>query len=156
MSGGGHRLEAVEIDEQSLAPATRDIEHERQVAIFDLLEENDFRPQDAERGPFRLRISLLDGRLALDIAGPGYERRHILSLSPLKSLIRDYFLICESYYDAIRHASPAQIEAVDMGRRGLHNEASEKLRERLAGKVEVDLDTARRLFTLICALHRRP
>ena len=156
MSADEHRLEAVEIDEQSLAPASRDIEHERQVAIFDLLEENLFRPEGAERGPYRLKISLLDGRLALDIAGPGYGKRHILSLSPLKSLIRDYFLICESYYDAIRHAAPAQIEAVDMGRRGLHNEASEKLRERLEGKVELDFDTARRLFTLICALHRRP
>ena len=80
----------------------------------------------------------------------------MLSLTPLKSLIRDYFMICESYYDAIRHAAPSQIEAVDMGRRGLHNEASEKLRERLDGKVAIDLDTARRLFTLICALHRRP
>ena len=156
MSGGDHRLETIEIDEQSLAPASRDIEHERQVAIFDLLEENSFQPEDADRGPYGLKISLLDGRLALDIAGPGYERRHILSLTPLKSLIRDYFMICESYYDAIRHASPAQIEAVDMGRRGLHNEASEKLRERLAGKITLDLDTARRLFTLICALHRRP
>ena len=156
MSADEHRLEAVEIDEQSLAPASRDIEHARQVAIFDLLEENRFRPDGAERGPYQLNISLLDGRLALDITGPGYEKRHILSLSPLKSLIRDYFLICESYYDAIRHASPAQIEVVDMGRRGLHNEASEKLRERLEGKVELDLDTARRLFTLICALHRRP
>jgi uncharacterized protein (UPF0262 family) len=156
MTGRDHRLEAVEIDEQSLAPATRDIEHERQVAIFDLLEENLFEPEGAAHGPYGLKISLLDGRLALDITGPSYERRHILSLTPLKSLIRDYFLICESYYDAIRHASPTQIEAVDMGRRGLHNEASEKLRERLAGKVTTDLDTARRLFTLICALHRRP
>ena len=156
MSGGDPRLEAIEIDEQSLAPATRDIEHERQVAIFDLLEENLFQPEGAEQGPYALRISLLDGRLALDITGQGYEKRHILSLTPLKSLIRDYFLICESYYDAIRHAAPSQIEAVDMGRRGLHNEASEKLRERLAGKVSIDLDTARRLFTLICALHRRP
>ena len=156
MSAGDHRLEAIEIDEQSLAPATRDIEHERQVAIFDLLEENVFEPEGAPHGPYALKISLLDGRLALDISGSDYEKRHILSLTPLKSMIRDYFMICESYYDAIRHAAPTQIEAVDMGRRGLHNEASEKLRERLDGKVGLDFDTARRLFTLICALHRRP
>ena len=155
MSDAQHRLEAIDIDEQSLAPASRDVEHERQVAIFDLLEENLFEPEGSERGPYRLRLSLTDGRLALDVSGPSYEKRHILSLTPFKSTIRDYFLICESYYDAIRHAAPSQIEAVDMGRRGLHNEGSEKLRERLAGKVAMDLDTARRLFTLICALHRR-
>ena len=91
----------------------------------------------------------------LDVPGPGYERRHILSLSPFRSLIKDYFLICESYYQAIRSSTPSQIEALDMGRRGLHNEASEVLRARLAGKIETDVDTSRRLFTLICALHWR-
>jgi uncharacterized protein (UPF0262 family) len=156
MSGGDHRLEAVEIDDASLASASRDAEHERQVAIADLLDDNLFRPEDASGGPYRLKVSLLDGRLALDVAGEAFEQRHVLSLSPLKGLIRDYFLICESYAEAIRDASPTRIEAIDMGRRGLHNEAAEKLRERLAGKVEVDLDTARRLFTLVCALHRRP
>ena len=100
-------------------------------------------------------MALVDNRLLLDVRGPGYERRHILSLSPFRSLIKDYFMICESYYQAIRNATPAQIEALDMGRRGLHNEASELLRQRLAGKVETDSDTARRLFTLICALHWR-
>jgi uncharacterized protein (UPF0262 family) len=156
MSERTHKLEAVEIDEQSLAPASRDVEHERQVAIFDLLEENSFKPDGADGGPYSLKISLIESRLALDITGPSFEKRHLLSLSPFKTIIRDYFLICESYYDAIRHASPSQIEAVDMGRRGLHNEGSEKLRERLDGKISLDLDTARRLFTLICALHRRP
>ena len=156
MSEALHKLEAVEIDEQSLAPASRDVEHERQVAIFDLIEENSFQPEDAECGPYALRISLQDGRLAFDVTGPGFERRHLLSMTPFKSIIRDYFLICESYYDAIRHAAPSQIEAVDMGRRGLHNEGSEKLRERLEGKIALDFDTARRLFTLICALQRRP
>ena len=156
MSGHDHRLEAVEIDELSLAPASRDVEHERQVAIFDLLEENSFEPEGAAHGPYALKISLQDGRLALDVTGPGFERRHLLSMTPFKSIIRDYFMICESYYDAIRHAAPAQIETVDMGRRGLHNEGSEKLRERLDGKIALDLDTARRLFTLICALQRRP
>ena len=156
MSDDRHRLEAVEIDEVSLAPATRDVEHERQVAIFDLIEENVFQPEGAAGGPYQLKISLQDGRLALDVTGPDFERRHLLSMTPFRSIIRDYFLICESYYDAIRHAAPAQIETVDMGRRGLHNEGSEKLRERLDGKIALDLDTARRLFTLICALHRRP
>ena len=156
MSGADHRLESIEIDELSLAPASRDVEHERQVAVFDILEENSFQPEGAEHGPYALKISLQDGRLALDITGPGFERRHLLSMTPLKSIIRDYFMICESYYDAIRHAAPAQIETVDMGRRGLHNEGSEKLRERLDGKIALDLDTARRLFTLICALQRRP
>ena len=156
MSDPLHRLEAVEIDEQSLAPATRDVEHERQVAIFDLLEDNSFQPEGAEAGPYALKISLVDGRLALDITSRGFARRHVLSMTPFKSIIRDYFLICESYYDAIRHAAPSQIEVVDMGRRGLHNEGSEKLRERLDGKIALDLDTARRLFTLICALQRRP
>jgi len=150
-----HRLRAVAIDEASLAPASRDVEHERQVAIFDLLESNYFRPVGAETGPYDLVISNIESRLALDITGPGYERRLLLSLQPLRSVVRDYFLICESYYEAIRTAAPSQIEAIDMGRRGLHNEGSEKLRERLEGKVETDLDTARRLFTLICALYRR-
>ena len=150
-----HRLRAVEIDDASLAPTSRDVEHERQVAIFDLLEANYFQPEGAEGGPYDLAIALIDNRLALDVTGPDYARRLLLSLSPLRGVIRDYFMVCESYYEAIRHASPGQIEAIDMGRRGLHNEGSERLRERLDGKIALDLDTARRLFTLICALHRR-
>ena len=150
-----HRLQSVQLDEASLAAATRDQEQERQIAIFDLLEENFFAPEGAEEGPFDLQVGLIENRLVLDVTGPGYERRHILSLSPFRSMIRDYFMICESYYQAIRHATPAQIEALDMGRRGLHNEASELLMTRLKGKIGTDLDTSRRLFTLICALHRR-
>jgi len=150
-----HRLQMVELDEESLAAASRDQEQERQIAIFDLLEENYFCPEGAESGPYHLRIALIDNRLALDITGPEYQRRHILSLSPLRSVVRDYYMICESYYDAIRNATPQRIEALDMGRRGLHNEGSELLQARLKGKVETDLDTARRLFTLICALHWR-
>ncbi|MBE7217155.1 MAG: UPF0262 family protein [Caulobacteraceae bacterium] len=150
------RLRSVTIDEASLAALSRDQEHERQVAIFDLLEENSFAPEGAAAGPYDLALSLMDGRLALDISSAGYQRRHLLSLTPLRGLIKDYFLICDSYYEAIRNSSPAQIETLDMGRRGVHNEGSERLRERLAGKVELDLDTARRLFTLICALYRRP
>lgn len=150
-----HRLQSVEIDETSLAAVSRDQEQERQIAIFDLLEANYFSPEGAGGGPYDLRMSAQDNRLVLDVRGPDYERRHILSLSPFRSLIKDYFLICESYYQAIRNATPAQIEALDMGRRGLHNDASKLLQARLKGKVETDLDTARRLFTLICALHWR-
>jgi len=150
-----HRLKSVEIDEETLPAASRDQEQERQVAVFDLLEQNSFSPEGASRGPFSLRLSLVENRLVLDVAGPGYDRRHILSLTPLRGVIRDYFMICESYYQAIRHATPQQIEALDMGRRALHNEASQLLLGRLKGKIDTDLDTARRLFTLICALHRR-
>jgi uncharacterized protein (UPF0262 family) len=150
------RLKTVEIDEASLAAASRDVEHERQVAIFDLLEDNVFSPAGAERGPFDLHLSLIEGRLVFDIQGPSFEKRHVLSLSPFRMIVRDYFMICESYYAAIRQSTPSQIEALDMGRRGLHDEGSRLLRERLSGKVETDHDTARRLFTLICALHRRP
>ena len=150
-----HRLQSVELDEESLAAVSRDQEQERQIAIFDLLEENFFFPEAASGGPYDLHMGLIENRLVLDVRGPEYERRHILSLSPFRSLIKDYFMICESYYQAIRNSTPQQIEALDMGRRGLHNEASELLRTRLSGKIETDLDTARRLFTLICALYRR-
>lgn len=152
---GDQRLQSVVLDEGSLASVSRDQEHERQIAIFDLLESNHFAPEGAAGGPYDLKIALIENRLALDIAGPGFEQRHLLSLSPFRSVIKDYFLICASYYDAIRNATPAHIEALDMGRRGLHNEGSELLRERLKGKVAIDLDTARRLFTLVCALHWR-
>jgi uncharacterized protein (UPF0262 family) len=152
---GPHRLRSIVLDEGSLASISRDQEHERQVAIFDLLEQNQFRPEGAEGGPYDLRIALIDNRLALDITGPGFQHRHLLSLSPFRGVLKDYFMVCESYYDAIRNASPSRIEALDMGRRGLHNDGSALLRQRLAGKVDIDGDTARRLFTLICALHWR-
>ncbi|KQT69811.1 MULTISPECIES: UPF0262 family protein [unclassified Aureimonas] len=151
-----HRLIDIELDD-TIGRATPDVEHERAVAIFDLIEENAFRPAGLEKGPYKLRLSLLEKRLVFDIrdqAGEGLVT-HILSLTPLKRVIRDYFLICDSYYEAIRSATPSQIEAIDMGRRGIHNDGSETLRERLAGKIEVDRDTARRLFTLICVLHWR-
>ncbi|MFT4251445.1 MAG: UPF0262 family protein [Caulobacter sp.] len=150
-----HFLKSIAIDEDSLAAASRDQEQERQVAIFDLLDGNYFQPAEAEAGPYDLKLSLVENRLALDIVGGGYEKRHLLSLSPFRGVIRDYFMICDSYYQAIRNSTPQQIEALDMGRRGLHNEGSNLLRERLEGKVKTDLDTARRLFTLICALHWR-
>ncbi|ALL12887.1 UPF0262 family protein [Caulobacter henricii] len=148
-------LKSIVIDDDSLAAASRDQEQERQVAIFDLLDSNYFEPADGQGGPYDLKLSLIENRLAFDIGGPGYERRHLLSLSPFKGVIKDYFMICDSYYSAIRNSTPQQIEALDMGRRGLHNEGSSLLRERLEGKVKTDLDTARRLFTLICALHWR-
>ncbi|HZK99666.1 MAG TPA: UPF0262 family protein [Caulobacteraceae bacterium] len=150
-----HRLRSVVLDEDSLGAASRDQEQERQIAIFDLLETNSFVPEGAAGGPYDLGIALIDNRLALDIGGPGYERRHLLSLSPLRGVIRDYHMICESYYDAIRGGTPSRIEALDMGRRGLHNDGSALLRSRLAGKIAIDQDTARRLFTLVCALHWR-
>jgi uncharacterized protein (UPF0262 family) len=152
-----HRIADVVLDEASLAVATPEAEHERRVAIFDLLEHNSFTPDGSPGGPYRLKLSVVEQRLVFDIATLADEpvRVLILSLSPFRRIIRDYFLICESYYEAIRSATPAQIEAIDMGRRGLHNEGSELLEQRLAGKVALDFDTARRLFTLICALHVR-
>ena len=152
----GSKLIAIDLD-ATIGRATPDIEHERAVAIFDLIEENDFQPIGLPAGSFKLKLSLIDKRLVFDIRSEADEAvvTHILSLTPLKRIIRDYFLICDSYYQAIRSATPSQIEAIDMGRRGIHNDGSQILRERLAGKIEVDLDTARRLFTLICVLHWR-
>jgi uncharacterized protein (UPF0262 family) len=155
MASDLHRLQSVRLDDESLAAVSRDQEQERQIAIFDLLEDNFFAPEGAAGGPYDLLISLVEGRLALDISGPEFQRRHLLSLSPFKTVARDYRMICESYYDAIRNATPARIEALDMGRRGLHNEGSELLKARLEGKIEIDQDTARRLFTLVCALQWR-
>lgn len=149
------RLASIEIDAATLPAATAEIEHERRVAIFDLVEKNSFAPEGADCGPYTLKLSSQDNRLAFDIAGPDFARTHVLSLSPMKTVIRDYGLICESYYEALRGSSPSQIESVDMGRRGLHNEGADLLKARLDGKVAVDHETARRLFTLVCALYRR-
>jgi uncharacterized protein (UPF0262 family) len=150
-------LKDVRLDEASLAAASADAEHERRIAIFDLLEANSFVVNDMDEGPYGLLLSIIDQRLVFAVfADSGAEvRTLILSLSPLRRVIKDYFLICDSYYDAIKAATPTQIEAIDMGRRGLHNDGSTLLQERLAGKITVDFDTARRLFTLICALHMR-
>ncbi len=149
-----NRLISVDIDEESLAASGPDAEHERRVAIFDLIEDNRFGLEGHDRGPYRLMLSAEENRLIFDIRTEGKEAVHafVLSLSPFKGVIRDYFMICESYYDAIRNATPHQIEAIDMARRGIHNEGSEMLSERLGGKIATDFDTSRRLFTLICAL----
>jgi uncharacterized protein (UPF0262 family) len=150
-----HRLCALTLDEASIGRANADVEHERAVAIYDLLEDNVFMLSEHPGGPYALFLGMSDNRLVFDIklqdGSPVIT--HLLSLSPFRKLVKDYFLVCESYYQAIRTASPSQIEAIDMGRRGLHNEGSQLLRERLDGKVHVDFDTARRLFTLVCALH---
>jgi uncharacterized protein (UPF0262 family) len=151
------RIAKITLDEKTVVRRNADIEHERAVAIFDLLEENSFVPVAGYAGPYHLDLGIEDNRLILDIrdtADASYERI-ALSLTPFRGIVKDYFLICESYFAAIKRSSPAQIEAIDMGRRGLHNEGSELLRERLADKVAVDLSTARRLFTLVCVLHIR-
>jgi len=150
-----HRLATVALDEATLPSATAEIEHERRVAIFDLIEKNVFEPEGAGGGPYDLKLSLQDNRLVFDIAATGFVRTYALSLTPLKSVLKDYLMICDSYYEALRGSSASQIEAVDMGRRGLHNEGAELLKARLEGKVGIDHETARRLFTLVCALYRR-
>lgn len=157
MTGQTLRLVQVDLDEASIAPRGPDVEHERKIAIFDLLEQNYFAPTGAQGGPFKLRLAIEENRLVFDVAQEDDTQlvKHMLSLTPLKRVIRDYFVVCDSYYQAIRSATPSQIEAIDMGRRGLHNEGSQALMDRLNGKIEIDLDTARRLFTLICALHSK-
>ncbi|WP_374513360.1 UPF0262 family protein [Brevundimonas sp.] len=150
-----HRLVAVDLDPVTLPPASAEIEHERRVAIFDLLEKNSFEPVGASGGPYRLTLSLVDGRLVLDVTGPDFSKAHGLSLNPLNKAVKDYIAICDSYYEVLRGADAGKIEAVDMGRRGLHNDGAELLRSRLEGKVAVDRETARRLFTLVTALYRR-
>jgi uncharacterized protein (UPF0262 family) len=152
-----HRLVDVELDE-SIGRSTPDVEHERAVAIFDLIEENSFHPVgDENGGPYKLKLSLVDSRLVFAVSREDGTAivTHILSLTPFRRIVKDYFMICESYYEAIRSSTPSQIEAIDMGRRGLHNEGSQTLMDRLSGKIEVDFDTARRLFTLVCVLHWR-
>jgi uncharacterized protein (UPF0262 family) len=149
------RLVAVTIDEDSIGRSSPDIEHERAVAIYDLIEENAFAPVDHDGGPFALHLSMADNRLVFDIRLPDGTPvvAHFLSMTPFRKIVKDYFLICDSYYAAIRTATPDRIEAIDMGRRGLHDEGSRVLMDRLKDKVTIDFDTARRLFTLICVLH---
>ena len=149
------RLVKVTLDENSIGRSGTQVEHERAVAIYDLLEENSFAPLGAAKGPFALHLSLNGNRLMLDIRHADDEpvMVHLLSLSPLRRIVKDYFMVCDNYYAAIRNAPPERIEALDMGRRSLHDAGSELLMERLKRKVAIDFDTARRLFTLVCVLH---
>ncbi len=149
------RIVDITLDEKSVARRSAEVEHERAVALFDLLEDNDFALVGGEAGPYKLRVGIFENRLVFGVhaADDRKLRDIVLSLTPFRKVVKDYFLICESYYAAIKKLGPTQIEALDMGRRGLHNEGSELLQERLKGKIDVDHDTARRLFTLICALH---
>ncbi|MEH3103863.1 MAG: UPF0262 family protein [Sphingomonas phyllosphaerae] len=153
------RIIDIELDERTILWRSADIEQERRIAIFDLIEDNHFAPQrdqpDGYAGPYRVKLGVEEGRLAIQIAredGTSLETL-VLGLARFRRPIRDYFAICDSYFQAIRQSTPAQIETVDMARRGIHNEAAELLRERLDGKIDIDFDTARRLFTLICVLH---
>jgi uncharacterized protein (UPF0262 family) len=149
------RLTAIRLDEASIRRANANIEHEREVAIFDILEANHFALEGRDDGPYTLNLSIVEDRLVFAV---GQEAgadafTFVLSLTPLRRILKDYFLVCETYYQAIRTAPPSRIQSIDMGRRALHDEGSRVLVERLKGKIVVDTDTARRLFTLICALH---
>ncbi len=158
-----NRLIAITLDEQTIGRSTPNVDHERAIAIYDLIEQNSFQPlalggeplPSEQQGPYKLRIAIVEQRLVFEVVreDDAPVATHILSLSPFKRIIRDYFMICDSYYAAIRTATPAQIESIDMGRRGLHNEGSEVLQERLKGKILLDFETSRRLFTLISVLH---
>jgi uncharacterized protein (UPF0262 family) len=154
-AGSKRRLAAVTLDEESIGRSNPDVEHERQIAIYDLLEQNTFSPAGHEGGPYALHLSITGNRLVFDIRTEDGTPvvAHLLSLTPLRRIVKDYFTICDSYYQAIRTATPDKIEAIDMGRRAIHNDGSRILQERLRGKVTIDIDTARRLFTLLCVLH---
>ncbi|EMD84067.1 UPF0262 family protein [Pacificimonas flava] len=166
MSAGvpDHRIIDIALDERTILWRSADIEQERRVAIFDLLEGNSFRLIEAPdgggadvEGPYRILLHVRDGRLAIDVKREDDSELAtvVVPLSPFRRTIRDYFAICESYYQAIRERAPHEIEAIDMARRGIHNEAADLLKDRLGERIEVDFDTARRLFTLICVLHIR-
>lgn len=152
-----HRIGAIVLDEKSVVKRSPEVEQEREVAISDLLENNLFKPKGGAGGPYRLALSVKENRLVFDIArGNGHRvGRILLSLAPFRRIVKDYFLVCESHFAALRSKHLAQVEAIDVGRRSLHDEGSALLIERLADKVAIDHDTARRLFTLICVLHLR-
>ena len=156
-SRDGARIVDIRLDAASIVRWSREVEHERQVAVFDLLERNSFDLVDGFAGPYRVELSLREANLIFTVEDEAGARRSEITLSmrPFRRLIKDYFMICESYFQAIRSATPSRIEAIDMGRRGLHNEGAEKLADALAGKIKLDGETARRLFTLVCVLHIR-
>ena len=157
MSQRRHRIAKVTLDERTVVRRNPDVEHERAVAIFDLLEENSFTPAEIPAGPYHVHLCIEEDRLVFDVRSARGKAlgKIALALAPFRRIVKDYFTVCESYYAAIKAASPSRIEAIDMGRRALHDEGSNLLRERLAGKVEIDHNTARRLFTLLCVLHIR-
>jgi uncharacterized protein (UPF0262 family) len=157
MAAENRRIASIELDQARMVRWSPEVEHERRVAVFDLLEANSFELVDGFAGPYQVRMSLRDATLVFDVLDEaGAQASEVaLPLRSFRKLIKDYFLVCESYFQAIRTASPSRIEAIDMGRRGLHNEGSERLAEALADKVRIDHDTARRLFTLVCVLHIR-
>lgn len=153
-----HRIVGITLDDRTVVRRSPEVEHELNVAIYDILERNLFRPDGDFQGPFRIHLSIEERRrLIFEVAddGKGVQGRMALPLLPFRRIVRDYFQICESYYDAIKRLSPSQIETIDMARRSLHDEGSSILVKRLQGKIEVDDETARRLFTLICVLHIR-
>ena len=151
------KISEIKLDERTVVRRSPDVEHERAVAIYDLIEENYFAPEGHDGGPYHLHLSIEENRLLFDVRDEAEAEvaAVTLQLLPFRRIVKDYFAICEVYYDAIKTASPSRIEAIDMGRRGLHNEGSELLRERLTGKIDLDFNTARRLFTLVCVLHIR-
>lgn len=156
-TASANRLVAVELDASIGMQPSPEAEHERQVAIYDLVEQNSFALADGRPGPYRLKLASVDGRLMFEISSDAGEKIAIfgLSMTPFRSIVKDYFQICESYYQAIKLSTPSQIETIDMARRGLHNEGSDLLKERLAGKIDMDFDTSRRLFTLVTVLYWR-
>ena len=149
------RLAGITLDPKSLGPVNANIEHEREVAIFDILDGNVFALEGIDRGPYQLLLSVAEDRMQMTISDSADQpvAQHQVPLTPLKRIIKDYFMVCESYYEAVRTAPPARIQAIDVNRRGLHDEGSQVLREKLLTKIAVDNDTARRLFTLVSALH---
>ena len=151
------RIVNIFLDEKSLVRCAAHVEHERKVAVYDLLEDNHFAPAGDDRGPYTLHLGIENNRLVFDIRTESGDKldRFTLPLNSFRKIVKDYFIVCESYFEAIKTAPPSRIEALDMGRRGLHNEGSDILRDRLEGKVDIDKRTARRLCTLICVLHIR-
>jgi len=150
-----HRIQSIILDEHTIVSRRPEVDHERAVAIADLIDENYFMPVGAEPGPYDLTLSVVDNRLLIDILCKTMKEpiKITLPLLPFRALIKDYFIICESYFDAIKNAHPSKIEAIDMGRRGIHNEGSEQLENTLKDRITMDFETARRLFTLVCVLH---